>query len=214
MKSRSIPRKTTPRPQTQGGFTLLELLIVIAIVGVLLALLLPAVQKVREAASRSQCVNHLKQIGLAFQMHHTQLGYFPTAGDTWASPPTYLNGVPVVGEDQGAGWGFQILPYLEAENAWRGGGATTDNARQRVAVAALNPLFFCPTRRAPMTVSYADGYISRSATDLVLMLCAIMPATTSMTAAVPSGPTDSVRLLAWLTSPMAPPIRFWSARNA
>jgi prepilin-type N-terminal cleavage/methylation domain-containing protein/prepilin-type processing-associated H-X9-DG protein len=153
--------------QRQSGFTLLELLIVIAIMGVLLALLLPAVQKVREAASRSQCANHLKEIGLAFQNHHSLLGYFPTAGDTWASPPTYVNGVPAVGEDQGAGWGFQILPYLEADNTWRGGGATTDSARQRIAVATLNPIFFCPSRRAPMTVSFADGYLSKSPTDLV-----------------------------------------------
>ncbi len=167
MRCRSTLRKTARRPQPPSGFTLLELLVVIAIMGVLIALLLPAVQKVREVASRAQCANHLKQIGLAFQSHHAQLGYFPTAGDTWATPPTYLNGVPAMGEQQGAGWGFQILPYLEADNAWRGGGATTDNARQRVAVAAVNPLFFCPSRRAPMTVTYADHYISKSAADLV-----------------------------------------------
>jgi prepilin-type N-terminal cleavage/methylation domain-containing protein/prepilin-type processing-associated H-X9-DG protein len=154
---------THPRP----GFTLLELLVVIAIIGVLIALLLPAVQKVREAASRLECVNNLKQIGLAFQLHHNQLGYFPTAGDDWAAPPTYVNGTPTVGSQQGAGWGFQILPYLEAANVWRGGTATTDNARQRVAVAALNPIFFCPSRRAPMTVAYADLYISQGPGDLV-----------------------------------------------
>ncbi|HTU92331.1 MAG TPA: DUF1559 domain-containing protein [Gemmataceae bacterium] len=167
MKSRSNPRKTASRLWKHSGFTLLELLIVIAIMGVLIALLLPAVQKVRESASRIQCANHLKQIGLAFQAHQAQFGYFPTAGDNWGSPPTYLNGVPAVGAEQGAGWGFQILPFIEADNAWRGGGATTDNERQRVAVGAVNPLFFCPTRRAPMTVTFADFYISQSRTDLV-----------------------------------------------
>jgi prepilin-type N-terminal cleavage/methylation domain-containing protein len=165
MNSASTRRKTSRQPR--GGFTLIELLVVIGILGVLFAILLPAVQRVREAASRAQCANNLKQIGLAFQLHHAALGYFPTAGDNWATPPTYLNGVPAVGDQQGAGWGFQILPYIEGDNAWRGGGATTDNARQRVAVAALFPVFFCPSRRAPMTLTYADLYIGKSPNDLV-----------------------------------------------
>jgi prepilin-type processing-associated H-X9-DG protein len=146
---------------------LTELLVVIAIIAVLIGLLLPAVQKVREAAARTQCAAHLQQVGLAFHAHHDRLGFFPTAGTHWSTPPTYLNGVPAVGDRQGAGWGFQVLPYLEGENAWRGGGATSDNDRQRVAVGALNPVFFCPSRRAPTTVAYADNYISQSADDLV-----------------------------------------------
>ncbi|HEY7330205.1 MAG TPA: DUF1559 domain-containing protein [Gemmataceae bacterium] len=161
------PQNTAVPSRIPGGFTLMELLVVIAIMGVLLALLLPAVQKVREAASRAQCANNLKQIGLAFQSHQSQFGCLPTAGDTWAAPPTYLNGVPAVGADQGAGWGFQILPFLEGDNAWRGGGETTDDGRQRAAVGTLNPLFFCPSRRRPMTVTFADFYISSSRTDPV-----------------------------------------------
>jgi prepilin-type N-terminal cleavage/methylation domain-containing protein len=162
-------RTLDPRPISfkRSGFTLIELLVVIAIVGVLIGLLAPAVQKVREAANRAKCANHLKQLGLAFQTHHDQFHFFPTAGTHWSTPPTYLKGVPAVGAQQGAGWGFQILPYLEAQNAWRGGSATTDNARQRVAVGALDPIFFCPSRRAPMTVTFADNYISQSSTDLV-----------------------------------------------
>jgi prepilin-type N-terminal cleavage/methylation domain-containing protein/prepilin-type processing-associated H-X9-DG protein len=165
MKSPSTLRQTSQHPR--GGFTLIELLVVIGILGVLFAILLPAVQRVREAASRAQCANNLKQIGLAFQSHHSALGYFPTAGDNWSTPPTYINGVPAVGDQQGAGWGFQILPYIEGDNAWRGGGATTDSARQRVAVGAIFPVYFCPSRRAPMTVTYHDLYISRSGDDLV-----------------------------------------------
>jgi prepilin-type N-terminal cleavage/methylation domain-containing protein/prepilin-type processing-associated H-X9-DG protein len=151
----------------RSGFTLIEILVVIAIIGVLTGLLLVAVQKVREAANIAQCANNLKQIGLAFQTHHTALGYFPTAGEYWGIPPTYKNGVPTVGGEQGAGWGFQILPNLEAEQVWRGGDATSDNGRQRVAVGALNPVFFCPTRRAPMTVTYDDKYISKNSADKV-----------------------------------------------
>jgi prepilin-type N-terminal cleavage/methylation domain-containing protein len=138
------------------GFTLIEMLVVIAIIGILVALLVPAVQKVRESASRAQCQNNLKQLGLAFHSHHGALGYFPTGGWDWTSTPTYINGVPALGAQQEAGWGFQILPYIEGDNVWRGGGATTDDGRIRMAMGTANPIFFCPTRRAPQTVLFQD----------------------------------------------------------
>jgi prepilin-type N-terminal cleavage/methylation domain-containing protein/prepilin-type processing-associated H-X9-DG protein len=132
------------------AFTLVELLVVIAIIGVLVALLLPAVQAAREAARRSSCQNNLKQLGLALHNHHDSLGYFPSGGWSVTSPPTYVGGQPVVGAKQGAGWGFQILPYVEGDNAWKAGPV--------VAVAALHKVFFCPSRRGPQTVTYPDGY--------------------------------------------------------
>jgi prepilin-type N-terminal cleavage/methylation domain-containing protein len=142
------------------AFTLIELLVVIAILGVLIGLLLPAVQKVREAAARMQCQNNLKQLSLAFHSHHDQYLFFPTGGWDWSTPPTYVNGTPAVGADQQAGWGFQILPFIEQTNVWKGGQATTDNDRALVAIAALLKVFFCPSRRLPQTVSYSyPGYL-------------------------------------------------------
>jgi prepilin-type N-terminal cleavage/methylation domain-containing protein len=163
LKNRIITRAARHR----DGFTLIELLVVIAIIAVLAALMLPAVQAAREAARRSQCTNNLRQIGLAFHNHHDLLRFFPTAGGDWGTPPTYTNGSPAVLNKQGAGWGFQILPHMEGQAAWQGGTATTDNARQRVAVGTVFPIFFCPSRRAPTTIAYADTYISQGPNDLV-----------------------------------------------
>jgi prepilin-type N-terminal cleavage/methylation domain-containing protein/prepilin-type processing-associated H-X9-DG protein len=133
------------------AFTLVELLVVIAIVGILIGLLLPAVQKVREASFRAQCQNNLKQIAIAFHNHHGTLGYFPTGGWGPNYAPTYVNGVPAVGRQQQAGWAFQILPYIEAENTWKAGPVA--------AIGTTNKIFFCPTRRTPQTVTIGDNYL-------------------------------------------------------
>ncbi|MGI9427971.1 MAG: DUF1559 domain-containing protein [Bythopirellula sp.] len=87
-----------------AGFTLVELLVVIAIIGILVALLLPAVQAAREAARRSQCQNNLKQAGLALQNFHTALGHFPVGSSRTKSG------------DYGYSWWYEILPYMEESN--------------------------------------------------------------------------------------------------
>jgi prepilin-type N-terminal cleavage/methylation domain-containing protein/prepilin-type processing-associated H-X9-DG protein len=141
------------------AFTLIELLVVIAIIGILIGLLLPAVQKVREAANRVSCQNHLKQIGLAFHNHHDHFRYFPSGGWYPYTAPNYSQGAPAVGDNQYAGWAFQILPFIEAENVWRGGQATNTVDQALVAIGTPNPLFFCPSRRPPQTVTYKDNYL-------------------------------------------------------
>src|SRR5437870_1000973 len=117
------------------GFTLIELLVVIAIIGVLIALLLPAVQKVREAANRTQCANNLKQIGLGIHNFHDTYGRFPTHPNAgWGDLPDTTgpgaidwhygiaydsSNAPMGPKSQSAGWAFQILPFIEQENLYR-----------------------------------------------------------------------------------------------
>jgi prepilin-type N-terminal cleavage/methylation domain-containing protein len=102
-----MPRRRIPVCLAWRGFTLVELLVVIAIIGVLVALLLPAVQAAREAARRSQCVNNLKQIGVAFQNYHSAQNKLPYA-------TTYRAGG--TGEVTGYPWTVLIFPYMEQQN--------------------------------------------------------------------------------------------------
>jgi prepilin-type N-terminal cleavage/methylation domain-containing protein/prepilin-type processing-associated H-X9-DG protein len=119
------------------GFTLIELLVVIAIIAILIAMLVPAVQKVRESAARTQCINNLKQIGLAIHNHHDALKILPTGGTVPWPTVTGPVGAPADARKQALGWGFQILPYLEQQVIHR----------DPEPWLRPMPMYNCPTRR-------------------------------------------------------------------
>jgi prepilin-type N-terminal cleavage/methylation domain-containing protein len=131
-----------PRSRWRRGFTLIELLVVIAIIAILIGLLVPAVQKVREAAARMQCQNNLKQMALACHAHHDTFKILPSAGRQ-----DYYGGRPVASPTASAplqrwGWMYQILPFIEQGNVFK---LASDAQIQQTPVV----LFNCPSRRPP-----------------------------------------------------------------
>jgi prepilin-type N-terminal cleavage/methylation domain-containing protein len=140
-------RSAPPPCRPQSGFTLIELLVVMAIISILISLLLPAVQKAREAANRTSCLNNLKQLGLAVLNFESARKCLPPARILRMNPDNDDGDMKIRG---GATWAIYLLPYLEQDNAYQWWNFDLWYHYQDVRVRQFNvPMYFCPSRRAP-----------------------------------------------------------------
>jgi prepilin-type N-terminal cleavage/methylation domain-containing protein/prepilin-type processing-associated H-X9-DG protein len=157
------------------GFTLVELLVVIAIIGILVALLLPAIQAAREAARRTQCMNQLRQIGIAMQNHIDSFKVFPTGGvhngvqiEDYQRGTLNNPGPPNGPNEQGLGWAYQLLPFLEQANV---------KALRRTSEISgvLIQGYFCPSRRPPTLSPGGRGLMDYASAQPYTFQCPVGP---------------------------------------
>ncbi len=188
------------------GFTLVELLVVIAIIGMLVGLLLPAVQMAREAGRRSVCENNLHQLSGACAAHVQALGFYPSGGwgSHWVGDPDYGTGA-----NQPGGWIYQLLPYLDMatlHDLGKGGAvAASSGTASTTRVTTTIPLLYCPTRRFtqayPITSVYIDGTLNANITkaprtDYAINGGSVLPTTLNF-AGPPAGTLVSSASLSW-----------------
>ena len=185
------------RIKGKSGFTLVELLVVIAIIGILIAMLLPAVQAAREAARRMQCSNHLRQMGVAFHNHATAHGHYPTGGWAW----NWIGDPDLgFGKDQPGGWIYNILPYIEQDelrNRGKGLAQTDDAKRNALKELIQTPIatLHCPSRR---------GVKLYPALRLEYMINANAPSSSESQVAAKTDYAANVGDPIWVNAPSAP----------
>ena len=156
--------------RSRRGFTLIELLVVISIIAVLIGLLLPAVQAAREAARRVQCVNNLKQMGLALHNYHDTVGAFPMG---YVARSRFVDGATDTAP--GWGWGTMILPQLEQRVVFNAVNFSLSvEAPQNVtAVVSMLTTYICPSDQTngPFTVLDASGNVLATAAPASYAAC-------------------------------------------
>jgi prepilin-type N-terminal cleavage/methylation domain-containing protein len=149
------------------AFTLIELLVVIAIIAILIGLLIPAVQKVREAANRMKCANNLKQLGLALHNYHDVYDHFPIGVETAPNPWNEMHGGPAIT------WNYYLLPFLEQEAVYQrvdfaGTGWTlhgydlpADTGSPQAPMAVVLSVFVCPSDSGPLQYVDPPYYVAK-----------------------------------------------------
>jgi prepilin-type N-terminal cleavage/methylation domain-containing protein/prepilin-type processing-associated H-X9-DG protein len=152
-----VASRLSHRRGNPAGFTLVELLVVITIIGILIALLLPAVQAAREAARRIQCANNVKQIGLAALSHEQQVRFLPAGGWSWHWAGDPDRGF---GTTQPGGFFYNILPFMDQQNLYSLGAGLTGQAKMVATMQAMSTpvsIFNCPTRRQSIGYQFVHG---------------------------------------------------------
>lgn len=151
----------------QNGFTIVELVVVLSIIGLLASLLLPAVQMAREASRRASCSNNLRQLCLAFQLHSVTHSHLPTDGwgHSWVGDPD-----KGFGRWQPGGWPYNVLPFIEAGTVRELGagedGPTKSVSLSKVLVSRLS-IFSCPSRRSSDLLPYTSTPALRNTSNPV-----------------------------------------------